>query len=397
MIENILLTGVTGSVGQSLLAQLLIQKNKATVFCLVREAHGESAQERLNQILKNLSAREMGIPNIYSRVVCVPGDVSLPHLGLSITDRDMLTHHVTSILHLAANVEFTLCADVSRELNVESTRRMLEFAVSCKRSSFEFFKFHYVSTAFVAGKKTGLLRENECGSDRYGFWNNYEMSKAEAEALVHTYDGRLQTVIYRPSQVIGDSKSGQFVKHMGLYEYIELAIRGKGRVLVGDANAKMDMIPSDYVCRAILALMDRNDVLGKTYYLAAGLKHSLTMGEIVDKVYEVLSDHAPPGRPVHKPVIVAAEAIESSLSPQELRAFNRSPQKVLLRSYLPYMAYERDFDVGATHALLDSLGVRMPNMDTVVKNTAVYAVLRRRAALAALAADASVDREVEVD
>ena len=41
----------------------------------------------------------------------------------------------------------------------------------------------HVSTAYVAGKRTALIREDEldCGQ---GFWNSYEKSKFDAEVLL---------------------------------------------------------------------------------------------------------------------------------------------------------------------------------------------------------------------
>ena len=186
-------------------------------------------------------------------------------------------------------------------------------------------------------------------------------------------------MIYRPSQVIGNSQTGKIGKYIGFYEFVELATRGKTKILVADPEVKMDMIPSDYVCRAILALMDRDDAIGKTYNLVASLKHSLPIQQVVDQVSKIINRNSISGEKIVKPVIIPVHLLESKLSQEDLLLFNCSPQKLLLRSYQSYLSYSRDFDAQATHKLLESLDITVPNMSEVIDRTTTYALAKRRA------------------
>ncbi len=378
MREIIFLTGVTGSLGSALLGELLVKKANADIYCLVRSDGGESPQIRLNRVIEDM---DIAVTNskeheFSRRIFCIPGDIEQERLGMSTSDWSFLTSNVSCILHLAANVDFNLTIDESRRRNVESTRQTLEFAVQCCQKT---LRFHYVSTAYVIGKRTGALLETDCGSDAHGYWNAYEQSKAEAEMLVHTYYERLKMVIYRPSQVVGSSQTGRIGKYFGFYEFVELATKGKAKVLVADPDAKPDLIPSDYICQAIVALMDRDDSIGKTYNLVAGLKNSLPIHQIVDQVSVIINENNLTGKKFVKPAIIPAHLLESRLSPEELLSFNCSPQKLLLRSYQSYLSYSRDFDAQATHKLLESLGVTVPNMSEVIGRTTSYALAKRRA------------------
>ena len=85
------------------------------------------------------------------------------------------------MLHCAASVSFDLPLAESRSVNVEGTRRMLDFARSCTRLE----RFSYVSTAYVAGEPGRLFREDELAVGQ-SFRNPYERSKFEAELAVRS-------------------------------------------------------------------------------------------------------------------------------------------------------------------------------------------------------------------
>ena len=112
---------------------------------------------------------------------------------------------MSTIVHCAASVSFDLPLGEARAINLEGTRRMLEFA-GLVRESGGLERYGHVSTAYVAGTHAG--RFAECDLDvGQGFRNSYEQSKFEAEQLVRSQDG-LPFTILRPSIVVGDRRSG---------------------------------------------------------------------------------------------------------------------------------------------------------------------------------------------
>src|SRR5688500_9829450 len=113
--STLLLTGATGMVGREVLARAAADPRFERVLCLVRPAKGESAQQRLDDVLA-----KVGVPLDPVRLVAVAGDVVNPELGLDATARTTL-RAVTRIIHCAASVSFDLPIEEAREINVRGT------------------------------------------------------------------------------------------------------------------------------------------------------------------------------------------------------------------------------------------------------------------------------------
>jgi thioester reductase-like protein len=116
-----------------------------------------------------------------------------------------------------------------------------------------------LSTAYVAGKRVGVVREDELdvGQD---YVDEYERTKMEAEQLVQEFGRRHPTAIFRPSIVVGDSRTGDAARFQGFYEALVLyrrlfwkglVFRGSLLVLPADPDAIIDIVPIDYVLDAL--------------------------------------------------------------------------------------------------------------------------------------------------
>jgi len=84
-------------------------------------------------------------PETLSKVVAVEGDISLPELGLSAENRQKLCSQVSVVIHAAATVKFTESLKTAFEVNVNGTRRMVDFC----RGMTNLVVFVYVSTAYA--------------------------------------------------------------------------------------------------------------------------------------------------------------------------------------------------------------------------------------------------------
>ena len=132
-----------------------------------------------------------------------PKGLEFPDCGLNDADRQQLCTETTRVIHCAATVRFDHTLEEARHMNVDGTRKMLDFAASMHSLK----SFIYVGTAYVAGEREGLILESELNvGQRYR--NTYEQTKAEAEALVRSRQGSLPSVILRPSIIVGDSETG---------------------------------------------------------------------------------------------------------------------------------------------------------------------------------------------
>jgi nucleoside-diphosphate-sugar epimerase len=156
-------------------------------------------------------------------------------------------------------------------------------------------EFHYVSTAFVCGDQAGPVDE-EAYDWGHAFHNEYEQSKYEAERLVRQAPG-LRSTVYRPSVIVGDSRTGHTSTFHGLYRFLSLADRlagprpanGRRRLdlrLPFQGDEGRDLVPVDWVARAIARLVNRPECHGKTYHLVA--EERTPVGVIRDVAEEAL-------------------------------------------------------------------------------------------------------------
>ena len=106
--RSIFITGATGFMGKVLVHKLLTScPSLDKLYVLIRTKRGVSPQERLHLHLFNAPIFEKmkGSP-LLGKVVAIAGDISMPKLGLSDQDLDILTENVSVIFHSAATVRF---------------------------------------------------------------------------------------------------------------------------------------------------------------------------------------------------------------------------------------------------------------------------------------------------
>jgi thioester reductase-like protein len=338
--DAVLLTGATGFVGMEVLARYL-ERSERPVVALVRAGSAEGARARIDGVLANLfgarGARYAG------RVEAVASDLTAPGLGLSRGRCSQLAGRVSSIVHSAASVSFTLPLEEAREINVEGTRRMLEFAeLACEHGGLE--RYGHVSTAYVAGNHAGRFGEGDLDLGQ-AFHNTYERSKAEAEQLVHERSG-IPFTIMRPSIVVGDCHSGWTYAFNVLYWPLRAFARGLFTAVPAIPTAPVDVVSVDYVADAIHALCEGAGGRGcrETFHLTAGADAS-TIEEIAHAASRYFK------RPV--PTV---------MPPAEFAALNGAAAGSMLegsRAYFPYFSIGSVFDDERARARLLPAGIRV--------------------------------------
>ena len=273
---TIFMTGFPGFLGSALLPRIMARTGEGAV-CLVQPKFQPTAELRV----KELVAED---ESLRGRINLVEGDITVPGLGLSANDGAGLWPTVTEIWHLAAVYDLTVAPELAKRVNVDGTRHVLDAAVHCERLD----RFHYFSTCYVSGRYPGPFSEDdlEVGAP---FQNHYEATKhlAEAEVRRRMVEG-LTATIYRPSIVVGDSRTGETQKYDGPYFALQLLLRQPRIALlpvIGDPSlTSVNVVPRDFVVDAVAHLSGLPQSAGQTYALAD--PHPLTVAAMVDVLAE---------------------------------------------------------------------------------------------------------------
>lgn len=330
MAENVFLTGATGYIGTSLL-QKWLESSEARLILLVRGKHGESPEKRIMDSLKALyPAGDAG--RFSSRIEVVSGDVSFDGLGLDEALYRALAAKVTHIIHCAAAARFDLELEDARRTNVGGTRNILEFGRACGALE----RIDYIGTAYVAGRRAGVIREDELNKGQEHN-NTYERSKMEAEELVRGTMRELPIAILRPSIVICDSRTGRASSFNGFYRALRMYWLGALKVLPGNSSSAMDLVPVDYVTEAVYSISKRPASVGACYHLTAGAANAISLGEIS----ELASLHF--GR--EKFTIVPPAEFTAYVSKMRGRLTEKELDMIKeITLYMPYLSGELRFD-----------------------------------------------------
>ena len=246
----VLLTGATGMVGRELMVRMARQPD-TTVLCPIRGANDADAERRLAETLSRMPHQPLSDAE-RARISAFSGDIARPRMGLDQARWDSVAERVTRIVHGAASVSWSQPLDVARTVNVGGTTEMLRLAEAAQaRGCLQ--AFDYLSTVMVAGKRQGVIGEEEL-DEHGGFWSTYEQSKAEAEALVRARKGTLPISVFRLSMVVGDSRTGHTSAFNVMYWPLKMLSRGVFWIVPADATGIVDVVPVDFVADAVEAL-----------------------------------------------------------------------------------------------------------------------------------------------
>jgi thioester reductase-like protein len=348
---DILLTGATGLVGGDLVARLLAAAPHRELICLVRAPDAAALARRRAAIV----AWARLDPASAERVRAVAGDTSSPGLGLGAA-RAALARRVASVVHCAASTRFDLELEDARRVNVGGAAHALAFAREADA------RLHHVSSTFVAGDPaTGAPR------------NTYEESKRDAEARLREEARGARITIWRPSIIVGDSRTGRTPHFRVLYEPFKWVILGKTGILPCRPDVRLDVVPVDFVCDALVALGDDPATVGAELALASGAADALSIAELVALSEPIvngwLARRGEPTLPV--PRIVSPD----DAAPEDAALFALGAQ--VMRTHVPYMLAEQLFEDARARAALAARGLSCPPLRSYLARLLEYALERR--------------------
>jgi thioester reductase-like protein len=329
---TVLLTGYPGFIGTRLARQLLADDAELRIVALVEERMRETAER---------AATEHG-----GRIEIVSGDIGDRRLGLDDETYERLAAEVARVYHLAAIYDLAVPVEIAQRVNVEGTANVLELCLVAERLE----RLAYVSTAYVAGLRTGVVYEHELSMGQE-FKNHYESTKFQAEVWVREHIDRIPTTIMRPAIVVGDSSTGETQKFDGPYYLLRAISRAAsmGRAIPQFARKEspFNVVPIDFVVAAIAATAGDPAAEGRTLHLVD--PDPLSSRELVAALSEEYAGRAPRGR-------LPAPLVEASLRLKPVQnALGGTPRESIV-----YLSHSVRFDTRNAVDLLTPHGLRPP-------------------------------------
>jgi long-chain acyl-CoA synthetase len=163
--KEILLTGSTGFVGKVVLSMLLRnQPDVGHVHCVIRSGKGKAARTRFaEEVLASpvLAPVRTMLGDAFESFVeeklsVIDSNLQSADLDLPASALERLQRRLDLVIHCAGNTDFTPPMRDSLASNTLGALHMLEFTRACKNA-----KLVHISTCYVAGRRDGLVLEEE--------------------------------------------------------------------------------------------------------------------------------------------------------------------------------------------------------------------------------------------
>ena len=243
-----LVTGGTGFIGRHLLRQLA--RRDGMTYVLVRAA----SRERLEARIDSVGGR--------GRLQPLAGDITQPSLGLR--EEELAPLKGADVYHLAAVYDLDAPEADNQRANVDGTRNVVDVAQRLGA------RVHHVSSIAVAGARWKGKFTEEMFDEGQVLDHPYYRTKFDAEKLVRNSGLRFR--VYRPGLVIGSSETGEADRIDGPYYAFKLIQRLRHAIpewvpLIGLEGGELNVVPVDFVARALDAIGHREGLDGMTFHL----------------------------------------------------------------------------------------------------------------------------------
>ena len=205
----VVVTGVTGSLGAHLVAQLAVRSDVGEVCCLVRAKTNESARVRA---IRSMREREvyhsLSLPQ-RRKITCFASDFSKHNLGLPNDVYVSISTKISSLIHCAWSVNFNKTLS-SFELDcIAGARRLMLLCLSAHAELPASFNF-CSSVSTVVNTPGDLVTEALPASLKCAQGMGYAQSKLVTENIVAraASSTTMEARVLRVGQIIADTKHG---------------------------------------------------------------------------------------------------------------------------------------------------------------------------------------------
>ena len=326
------LTGSTGYLG-SYLATGLFRGHRDTLNLLVRAKTQQEARERLWQSLQLHMHFDEFQEQIAARTKIFLGDLTGQQFGLADDEYHALVESTDSLIHCAASLNRKSekqCLNV----NLRGTLEVIQLARRAQ-DHHGLRRFSHVSTVAVAGtRQDEIIHEDTAIDWARSDYDPYARTKKFCEHMVHQLLPDVSRTIFRPAIVLGDSRRPETTQFDMVQAFSVLASLP---VLPLRPADRIDIVPADYVGKAIVTIHQKQSPAYPRYHLSSG-SGSQTYRELTDTLAQ--ATHS--SRPTYLPAL--GGTFSGTVNWLSHKKNNLGRGASLLKVFWPYLVWNTVFD-----------------------------------------------------
>ncbi len=328
----IFLTGSTGYLGSYVVAGLLTgYRDKLNL--LVRAKTEREACERLWTSLQFHFEFPGFLEHLSTRMCLFRGDLTGERFGLSDDDYRKLVDTTDSLIHCAASLNRKSekqCLNV----NLRGTLEVIQLAQRAQERH-GLRRYSHVSTVAVAGKrKNEVVGEDNAIDWERSDYDPYARTKKFCEHMANRLLPDVPKTIFRPAIVLGDSQRAETSQFDMVRAFHVLA---RMPVLPLRPHDRIDIVPANYVGKAIVTIHQKDTPAHGIYHLSSGTG-SQTYAELTEAIARVGGMR----RPLFWPW--AGGPFSSTVSWAADRGGTLGHVASLLKVFWPYLDWNTVFD-----------------------------------------------------
>jgi thioester reductase-like protein len=272
----IFLTGSSGYLG-SYIAAGLLSGHTEKLNLLVRAKSEQEARERLWTSLQLHFEFAEFKEYVDARVRIFRGDLTNERFGLSDEDYHELVDTTGSLIHCAASLNRKSekqCLNV----NLRGTLEVIQLARRAQNRN-GLRRYSHVSTVAVAGmRKDEVVTEDAAIDWSRSDYDPYARTKKFCEHMANQLLPDVARTIFRPAIVLGDSRRPETSQFDMVQAFDVLA---RMPVLPLRPHDRIDIVPANYVGKAIVTIHQKDEAAHGIYHLSSGTG-SQTYQELTD-------------------------------------------------------------------------------------------------------------------
>jgi thioester reductase-like protein len=328
----IFLTGSTGYLG-SYIAAGLLTGHRESLNLLVRATSQQQARERLWTSLQ----LHFDFPEFYdylrTRTRLFLGDLTAERFGLPDDEYRALVDTSDSLIHCAASLNRKSekqCLNV----NLRGTLAVLQLARRAQNHH-GLRRYSQVSTVAVAGKRQDELVTEDAAIDwARSDYDPYARTKKFCECMAAELLPDIPRTIFRPAIVLGDSRRAETTQ----FDMVEaFHVLSRFPVLPLRPDDKIDIVPANYVGRAIVEIHQKESPAHGIYHLSSGAG-----SESYRELTDALAEKGGGRRPRYLPGL--GGMFSRTVSWAASRRGRAAHAASLLKVFWPYLTWNTVFD-----------------------------------------------------